>query len=163
MATITTMTIRDHITDSRIPRFVKPRPFRPALPNRPRPLKQVYPWNSREKRMTIAVGFCVSDGVLMCADTEYSGTGVKRVRHDLKIYVGGHRAASRDRGAGFGASPRDRRTRNKREPRLDRPWMFQIRRRPVVTGFGSGSPARIRTSIHGSKGRCPTIRRPGNG
>jgi hypothetical protein len=27
----------------------------------------------------------------------------------------------------------------------------------------SGSPARIRTSIHGSKGRCPTIRRPGNG
>src|ERR1035438_10396736 len=26
-----------------------------------------------------------------------------------------------------------------------------------------GSPARIRTSIHGSKGRCPTIRRPGNG
>ena|GEM_PF-3988862 len=25
-----------------------------------------------------------------------------------------------------------------------------------------GSPARIRTSIHGVKGRCPTIRRPGN-
>src|SRR5450759_2034421 len=27
-----------------------------------------------------------------------------------------------------------------------------MRLRPVVTGFGSGSPARIRTSIHGSKG-----------
>jgi hypothetical protein len=26
-----------------------------------------------------------------------------------------------------------------------------------------GSPAWIRTTIHGSKGRCPTIRRPGNG
>ena len=26
---------------------------------------------------------------------------------------------------------------------------------------GSGSPAWIRTTIHGSKGRCPTIRRPG--
>src|ERR1039458_1376007 len=26
-----------------------------------------------------------------------------------------------------------------------------------------GSPARIRTTIHGPKGRCPTIRRPGNG
>ena len=25
----------------------------------------------------------------------------------------------------------------------------------------SGSPAWIRTTIHGSKGRCPTIRRPG--
>src|SRR5579864_2334609 len=25
-----------------------------------------------------------------------------------------------------------------------------------------GSPAWIRTTIHGSKGRCPTIRRPGN-
>ncbi len=24
-----------------------------------------------------------------------------------------------------------------------------------------GSPAWIRTTIHGSKGRCPTIRRPG--
>ena len=31
----------------------------------------------------------------------------------------------------------------------------------VTTRYGS--PARIRTSIHGSKGRCPTIRRPGNG
>lgn len=27
---------------------------------------------------------------------------------------------------------------------------------------GCGSPAWIRTTIHGSKGRCPTIRRPGN-
>ena len=27
---------------------------------------------------------------------------------------------------------------------------------------GFGSPAWIRTTIHGSKGRCPTIRRPGN-
>src|SRR4051794_21884648 len=27
----------------------------------------------------------------------------------------------------------------------------------------TGSPAWIRTTIHGSKGRCPTIRRPGNG
>ena len=26
----------------------------------------------------------------------------------------------------------------------------------------AGSPAWIRTTIHGSKGRCPTIRRPGN-
>jgi hypothetical protein len=27
--------------------------------------------------------------------------------------------------------------------------------------FKIGSPAWIRTTIHGSKGRCPTIRRPG--
>ena len=26
----------------------------------------------------------------------------------------------------------------------------------------AGSPAWIRTTIHGSKGRCPTVRRPGN-
>jgi hypothetical protein len=30
-----------------------------------------------------------------------------------------------------------------------------------VTIEGNGSPAWIRTTIHGSKGRCPTIRRPG--
>lgn len=30
-----------------------------------------------------------------------------------------------------------------------------------VIGKTSGSPAWIRTTIHGSKGRCPTIRRPG--
>src|SRR3569833_2401306 len=29
-------------------------------------------------------------------------------------------------------------------------------------GYWFGSPAWIRTTIHGSKGRCPTIRRPGN-
>jgi hypothetical protein len=34
--------------------------------------------------------------------------------------------------------------------------------RREVTVFGCGSPAWIRTTIHGSKGRCPTIRRPGN-
>ncbi len=28
-------------------------------------------------------------------------------------------------------------------------------------GAHVGSPAWIRTTIHGSKGRCPTIRRPG--
>ena len=33
---------------------------------------------------------------------------------------------------------------------------------PVGLGRkGGGSPAWIRTTIHGSKGRCPTIRRPG--
>lgn len=31
-----------------------------------------------------------------------------------------------------------------------------------VTELGSGSPAWIRTTIHGSKGRCPTVRRPGS-
>src|ERR1035437_4753564 len=38
---------------------------------------------------------------------------------------------------------------------------LQQREKLIKTGFGS--PARIRTTIHGSKGRCPTIRRPGNG
>ena len=33
--------------------------------------------------------------------------------------------------------------------------------RPELGQNGSGSPAWIRTTIHGSKGRCPTIRRPG--
>src|SRR4051794_8920850 len=32
---------------------------------------------------------------------------------------------------------------------------------PGLTHGGCGSPAWIRTTIHGSKGRCPTIRRPG--
>ena len=32
----------------------------------------------------------------------------------------------------------------------------------ALTSKGIGSPAWIRTTIHGSKGRCPTIRRPGN-
>ena len=31
-----------------------------------------------------------------------------------------------------------------------------------VLFLDGGSPAWIRTTIHGSKGRCPTIRRPGN-
>ncbi len=45
-----------------------------------------------------------------------------------------------------------------------------VRRKAVLSrisrlGVGTrmlGSPAWIRTTIHGSKGRCPTIRRPGN-
>jgi hypothetical protein len=32
----------------------------------------------------------------------------------------------------------------------------------VIDSKLGGSPAWIRTTIHGSKGRCPTIRRPGN-
>ena len=32
----------------------------------------------------------------------------------------------------------------------------------LIDSKRSGSPAWIRTTIHGSKGRCPTIRRPGN-
>src|SRR5580658_7950970 len=35
-------------------------------------------------------------------------------------------------------------------------WPLELGRK------GVGSPAWIRTTIHGSKGRCPTIRRPGN-
>ena len=44
--------------------------------------------------------------------------------------------------------------------------MYKIRTKRGVT-FSKvlylliGSPAWIRTTIHGSKGRCPTIRRPG--
>ncbi len=30
-----------------------------------------------------------------------------------------------------------------------------------IAKWSSGSPAWIRTKIHGVKGRCPTIRRPG--
>ena len=32
----------------------------------------------------------------------------------------------------------------------------------LIVFKGAGSPAWIRTTIHGSKGRCPTVRRPGN-
>src|ERR1017187_8909324 len=96
---------------------------------------------------------CDTHGPGKCGDRRPNcADGPQSSRHDPKIYVGGHRAASRDRGAGFGANPRVRRTRTKREPRLDRLCRFQIRLKPVVTGFWSGSPARIRTSIHGSKG-----------
>src|SRR5580704_19065445 len=35
-------------------------------------------------------------------------------------------------------------------------------KKPIPGGPKGGSPAWIRTTIHGSKGRCPTIRRPGN-
>ena len=38
----------------------------------------------------------------------------------------------------------------------------KTRKRFVFSGKFGGSPAWIRTTIHGSKGRCPTIRRPGN-
>ncbi len=50
-------------------------------------------------------------------------------------------------------------------------WVFRLpalRRRPQpnrgwkLVRRNDGSPAWIRTTIHGSKGRCPTIRRPGN-
>ena len=38
----------------------------------------------------------------------------------------------------------------------------QHREKALVKYERFGSPAWIRTTIHGSKGRCPTIRRPGN-
>jgi hypothetical protein len=38
----------------------------------------------------------------------------------------------------------------------------QRKRRGNLGLEGAGSPAWVRTTIHGSKGRCPTIRRPGN-
>lgn len=44
--------------------------------------------------MTIAAGFRVSEGVLMCADTEYSGTGVKLKESKLfRVPYNGRRAA----------------------------------------------------------------------
>src|ERR1035437_2631428 len=39
----------------------------------------------------------------------------------------------------------------------------QLQQREKLSKTEVGSPAWIRTTIHGSKGRCPTIRRPGNG
>ncbi len=39
----------------------------------------------------------------------------------------------------------------------------QRKRRGNLGLEGSGSPTWIRTTIHGSKGRCPTVRRSGNG
>src|ERR1017187_1921121 len=51
--------------------------IRPLIPKRPFPLPVKhtrYPWGlPKEKRMTIVVGFCVRDGVLICADTEHAG------------------------------------------------------------------------------------------
>jgi hypothetical protein len=49
-------------------------------------------------------------------------------------------------------------------------WHFRIlqvqqnkrRKRLRRLSLRNGSPAWIRTTIHGSKGRCPTIRRPGS-
>src|ERR1019366_7521364 len=59
---------------ARTPRPPQLRPIvHPAmLPRR----KQSYPWDSRqkEKRMTIAAGFVVQDGIVLCADTKYSGS-----------------------------------------------------------------------------------------
>ena len=46
------------------------------------------------------------------------------------------------------ARPKNHIERKRRTPARDAKWEF-------------GSPAWIRTTIHGSKGRCPTIRRPG--
>src|ERR1017187_10985722 len=37
----------------------------------------------------------------------------------------------------------------------------QLQQREKLSKTEVGSPAGIRTTIHGSKGRCPTIRRPG--
>jgi hypothetical protein len=52
-----------------------------------------------------------------------------------------------------------------RKPKLM--TMYKIRTKELGAFFKAlnllfGSPAWIRTTIHGSKGRCPTIRRPGN-
>ena len=53
-------------------------------PSYPRPVKQRYPWgNPRKQRMTIAVGFKVMDGVLICADTQYTLGGI--LTHDSKL------------------------------------------------------------------------------
>jgi 20S proteasome alpha/beta subunit len=43
----------------------------------------VYPWKSKEKRMTIAAGFVCREGVLLCGDTEQSGWAMKL--HDAKV------------------------------------------------------------------------------
>jgi hypothetical protein len=57
-------------------------PYRPPLPQ---PLKHTrYPLGlPKEKRMTIAAGFRVKDGILVCADTQYTG-GVKV--HQAKVF-----------------------------------------------------------------------------
>ncbi len=53
------------------------------------------------------------------------------------------------------------------DPRLDSNLMrkdLHHRLDSILNGISTllfGSPAWIRTTIHGSKGRCPTIRRPG--
>ncbi len=46
--------------------------------------------------------------------------------------------------------------------RADRKAVNEIGRRKV-RGWKNGSPTWIRTTINGSKGRCPTVRRSGNG
>src|SRR5690242_9763225 len=55
--------------------MVYPGPFPQVRWPVPRPVKHVrYPWNAPRRRpMTIAAGFRVQDGVLICADTMYTG------------------------------------------------------------------------------------------
>jgi 20S proteasome alpha/beta subunit len=48
------------------------------------PLKQRYPW-PKEKRMTIAAGFGLREGILLCSDTQY--TGDMKIQ-DHKIFGG---------------------------------------------------------------------------
>src|ERR1035438_7824321 len=95
--------------------------LQPKLPpGYPRPLRQVYPWKSKEKRMTIAAGFVVRDGILLCADTLYTDGYTKEYRDKIfpwpkkgaavcfalagSAHVGGH--AIRQCQAALSRSPR---------------------------------------------------------
>ncbi len=52
-------------------------PEPPEISVVPQPLKYTrYPWISKGKRMTIAAGFRVQEGILLCADTQYTGTQI---------------------------------------------------------------------------------------
>jgi len=42
-----------------------------------------YPWESKEKRMTIAAGFVCRDGILLCADSQYTGGWEKTFREKV--------------------------------------------------------------------------------
>jgi hypothetical protein len=60
--------------------------IRPLVPNRSTPVKNPrYPWHvkPKEKQMTMAAGFVVQDGIVLCTDCLYSG-GVKI--HGKKIF-----------------------------------------------------------------------------
>jgi 20S proteasome alpha/beta subunit len=67
----------------------------------PRPLKQRYPWVSKEERMTIAVGFKCIDGVVLATDSQYSDDPAKTTGQKVfPIWSNGHYALT-IAGAGF--------------------------------------------------------------
>lgn len=81
--------------NSDVPRPRRYRAYRPYfnVPPPSRPLPR-YPWGlPKEKRMTIAAGFVLDDGILLCADTLYTDGYTKEYRDKIFPWAGKYAAA----------------------------------------------------------------------